>query len=311
MVCFVSDRPKIGVVTVTYNSGTVIDEFVGCLLRQTQRDFIAYFVDNASSDDTRERVTHCPDPRIVLLANKDNVGVAEGNNQGIRAALEAGCDYVLFINNDTTFEDTLIQDLVQGLEVYCCDMMAPKILFFDEPERIWCAGGGFDRLKGYAGIHYGAGEVDCGQFNVPRRVQHAPTCCLLVRCSVFERIGMMDKLYFVYIDDTDFCFRASQAGCELMYLPSARLFHKVSRLTGGPSSPFSVRYCTRNHIYFILKNLGILRSAFYLPAYQLHLLTKLLRRKIDVSGFWLRERAFVEGLQVWRTSWRPLAGSQS
>ena len=93
---------KIGVVTVTYNSGAVIRDFVESLLKQTHRDFLLYVIDNASTDDTVALFADYPAPRIVVVRNPSNVGVAEGNNLGIRAALRDGCTSVLLINNDTS-----------------------------------------------------------------------------------------------------------------------------------------------------------------------------------------------------------------
>jgi GT2 family glycosyltransferase len=296
------NEAKIGVVTVTYNSAQVLDGFLSSLLRQSHTDFLLYVVDNASSDDTLKHLARYDDCRILLIANQKNVGVARGNNQGIRAALEAGCDSVLLINNDTEFGPELLANLADGLDRFECDMVAPKILHFDNPEIIWSAGGGFNRLKGYAGFHYGLGQPDDGKFDSVRKVDHAPTCCLLVRKAVFSRVGTMDQWYFVYIDDADFCYRAKRQGMRLMYLPHARLLHKVSSLTGGAQSEFSIRYCARNHVYFILKNLGPWRSLVYLPAYQLHLIGKFAIRRINGQEFFLREKAFCEGLRLWKLS---------
>jgi hypothetical protein len=146
------------------------------------------------------------------------------------------------------------------------------------------------------------GQIDRGQFDVARKVEHAPTCCLLVQKDVFTKIGFMDRRYFVYTDDTDFCFRAMRAGLKLFYLPTAQLFHKASSLTGGAESDFAVRYCTRNHIYFLFKNLGCCLGAYYLTDYQIRLLVKLLLRRIGLPRFILQQKALVEGLRVWRDS---------
>jgi len=298
------DEASVGIVTVTYNSSDVIIPFVECLLTQTYKRLRLYAVDNASSDGTVSRLLQYQDGRISVIANRENVGVAEGNNEGIRAALADGCDYVLLINNDTEFGPSLLEQMMVALRDSDCDMIAPKILFFDNQQMIWSAGGGFSAPKGYLGFHYGLGEMDRGQFDAARIVENAPTCCLLVRRSVFERIGLMDGRYFVYLDDADFCFRAARAGLKLFYCPSVKLFHKVGSLTGGPSSEFNVRFCTRNHIFFILKNLGLCRALYYLPAYQIRLIFKLLSQRIDTAGFLLREAAFVEGLRIWRSSLR-------
>jgi hypothetical protein len=292
---------KIGAVTVTYNSAQVMDGFMASMLCQTHSNFVLYVVDNASSDPTLERLAEYKDSRISVMRNQKNVGIAEANNQGTEAALYAGCEAVLFVNNDTEFEPFLLEKLAAGMNEYAADMIAPKILFYGQ-QVIWSAGGGFSPLKGYAGYHYGLGQVDRGQFDATRRVDHAPACCLLVRKDVFAKIGFMDSRYFVYHDDTDFCYRAKRAGLKLIYLPSARLLHKASSLTGGPESEFSVRYCTRNRIYFMLKHLGPWRGLIYLPAFQARLLWGLISRKIDFPGFLLREKAFGEGWKLWKHS---------
>jgi GT2 family glycosyltransferase len=286
---------RIGVVTVTYNSAQVIEGFLVSLLRQTQGDFILFAVDNSSSDRTLEILKQQGDPRIVVIANSDNVGIARGNNQGIRTALEAGCDLVLLINNDTEFGTDLLEKLCLGLRDQHCGMIVPKIMYFDEPTTIWCAGGYFDRWRGYLPVHYGQGQVDLGQFDHLRTVEYAPTCCMLVKKEVFLRLGLMDEQFFIYSDDADFCLRAKKAGLVLKCLASQKLRHKVSSLTGGVQSKFAVRQLTRNHIYFIRKNLGFWRSFFYLPAYEIRLFYKLLFRIIDWKGFSLRQSAFFEG----------------
>jgi len=291
----------IGVVTVTYNSGQVINAFLTSLLKQTYSAFTAYIVDNSSSDDTCKQIASFEDARIQLIFNGNNLGIAEANNQGIRQALNEGCELVLLINNDTEFGPSLLEDLVRGLDEYSCDMVAPKILSYHD-RTIWSAGGGIDPRRAYSGFHYGYGQADRGQFDTPRLVDHAPACCLLIRKEVFERIGMMDYRYFTYVEDTDFCYRAKRAGLKLMYLPAATLLHKAHSLTGGLASDFMMRYTTRNRVYFMLKHFGPWRGLYYIPAYQIHLFLQLVSTKAGMSRFWLREKAFVEGLRLYRSS---------
>jgi len=296
-----NDFGKVGVVTVTYNSAQVIDGFMSSFLKQTYPNLILYVVDSGSTDHTLEHLAPYPQQKVERIICGANVGVAAGNNRGISAALAAGCSAILLVNNDTEFEADLIEKLVAGMQTYSCDMVAPKMLYFDDPQRIWCAGGDFLPLKGYLGRHQGDGEQNMGRYDEPRRIEHAPTCCLLVRKAVFERIGLMDERYFVYFDDGDFTFRAKKAGLRMWYVPQTTLLHKVSSLTGGGQSDFSIRFNARNHVYFMLKHLSW-RNLYYLPAYQLRLLMKLLLHRIDGRGFALRERAFVEGVRLWARS---------
>jgi GT2 family glycosyltransferase len=291
------DKSKpIGVVTVTYNSGMVIRDFLTSLLKQSQATFLLYVVDNASSDDTLGLLANHPDPRVLIIRNTENVGVAEGNNIGIRAALRDGCACVLLINNDTVFDSDVISRLLDGIEQYHCDMIVPKILYFNPSDTVWCAGGAFSPLRGSA-KHFGFGQKDDGRFDRPREVHYSPTCCMLIKREVFEQIGLMDAKYFVYFDDTDFCLRARRAGLRLVYLPTARVYHKVSSLIGHRSD-LALRYFTRNHVYYVMKNFRPWMSLYYLPICQVHVVRRCLIAKNKTKAFSLAEKGFWEGFAL-------------
>lgn len=298
----------IGVVTVTYNSAAVLADFLRCVAEQTYVEFLLFAVDNASRDDTLRILRECVDGRLRIIANPDNRGVAEGNNQGIRAALLAGCTSVLLINNDTEFDASLIARLAAGLNIHRVEMICPKMMYYDEPERIWAAGGAFQPWLGYHSIHLGADEIDRGQHDRARLVTYVPTCCVLISREVFDKVGVMDERYFVYVDDVDFMYRAMKAGVKLLYLPEAKLLHKVGRLTGGENSPFAVRYCTRNRVYFMLRHFGAIRSLAMLMLYQLYFAAGLLSGKFSPKTYRIKQRAVWEGITMWNAC-RPSRAS--
>lgn len=299
----------VAVVTVTYNSAAVIVEFMESLLKQTYQHFRLYVVDNASSDTTLELLARYADPRIMVIRNLTNVGVADGNNTGIRAALNEGSTSVLLINNDAVFGPEMISTLHEGLWKYTCDMIVPKILYFEPPDKIWSAGGRFSRLRGRS-KHLGFNKNDDGRFDEPREVRYSPTCCMLIRREVFEHAGIMDPNYFVYFDDADFCLRAHRAGFRLMYAPETQLFHKVSSLIGHRSDT-SVRYVTRNHVYFVLKNFRLWQNLYYLPICQAHIVVRCLLAKNTAKAFVIAQRAFWEGVAVFRSAQRKMPVSRS
>ena len=288
---------RIGVVTVTYNSAEVLPEFLDCIARQTYQDFILYVVDNASKDKSVEIASDFADPCIRILANAENLGVAEGNNQGIRAALADGCDAVLLLNNDTAFPAEMFAQLRDGLVQHDCSMTTPKIYYHDRPHVLWAAGGYFQPHLGYRIQHYGDSQPDTGQFDMPRSVTYTPTCCVLIHKNVFDRIGLMDSLYFVYVDDVDFMYRALRAGYSIQYLPDCKLWHKVGSLTGNVSN-FSIRYCTRNRAYFLCKHFsgiyaGAWNALYWSYQFARHILGK------DSRDVWkLKSQAMREGVAM-------------
>lgn len=260
---------KMGVVTVTYNSAAVLPEFIQSVELQQYTNFNLYVVDNASTDDTLEQLRRWKDPRLHLIENIENAGIARANNQGILAALDAGCDTVLFLNNDVVFGPEMFSLLVQGLSSQSCDITVPLIYFHDSPNRIWAAGGAFEHRWAFQSRHLGEGTEDIGQYLRPLQVECAPGCCVLVRSDVFQRIGLIDERYFVYAEDTDFMYRALRAKISAFLIPEAKLWHKVSSLTGGRRSDFTLYYGSRGRSLFLRKHFGAVQGAAWAIVYSI------------------------------------------
>lgn len=258
----------IGIVTVLYNSAPVLEDFFKSLNIQSFRDFILYVVDNSSTDDSLhvvEKLSGEVDFKTRILPQKENWGVAKGNNIGINAALSDGCSYILLSNNDIVMESTTIEHLFEGHVHYSASMSVPKIYFWNTEKIIWSAGG-YWNLIDCTSRHYGYKKTDRAEYGIAKKIDYAPTCFMLINSGVFDKVGMMDEDFFVYYDDADFVWRATKIGDEkLYYIPDSQIWHKESFSTGGGLSAFTLFYFNRNRIYFSYKHLsGYRRYAMYL-----------------------------------------------
>src|ERR1700710_845097 len=100
---------RVGLVTVTYNSAAVLPDFLASVSRaraESAHDVVLYAIENASTDHSLELLGAAVSG-VVVLAQESNLGVAKGNNIGLRHALADGCDDVVLLNNDTYFEPNL------------------------------------------------------------------------------------------------------------------------------------------------------------------------------------------------------------
>jgi GT2 family glycosyltransferase len=291
---------RLAVVTVTYNSGPVLDEFFQSVSKQTLADFKLYAIDNASRDDTMVRLhaAEKSESRLEIIANADNLGVAEGNNQGIRLALEAGCTHVLLLNNDTVFPEDMFETLMRIAESGEHPVVVPKIYYHSEPRRIWFGGGRFLKARGHMAVHIGDGEIDSGQFDKDCAIEYSPTTCMLIAAPVFRSVGLMDERYFVYLDDTDFCLRAVRAGIPIWYTHLTHLYHKIGASTGGEASPFTVRMGTRNRVYYFRKHFSWPAAVYFSSAYFAYMVMRWVTGRDSWTRFRLKTRSFAEGLRM-------------
>ncbi len=247
----------IGIVTVLYNSDEVLPDFFASLAMQQGVRFRLYVIDNGATD-SGTRICKSLALRYsidcVCVFNDANLGVAQGNNQGIKLALADGCSHVLLANNDTEFDKSTIASLLITMNERNDVAATPKIMYHSEPELLWYGGGHINAWT-MRTPHYGLKTRDTGQFDQQEYVGYAPTCFMLLDRGVFDAVGLMDEQYFVYCDDTDFVWRMKAQSLRIRYAPSSVVLHKVSTATGGERSPFTAYYANRNRIYFVRKNL--------------------------------------------------------
>ncbi len=214
-------------------------------LRATHPRLRLLVVDNGSTDGS-EGILRRRFPAVEILQTGDNLGFAGGNNAGIRHALAQGADQVLLLNNDTTVDPGFASALSDAATVHPrAGMLCPKILLQDRPDVIWYAGASFHPWLGW-GRHRGYGQTDRGQFDRLEETPRATGCALLVTRALCEAVGLLRDDYFCYAEDLEWSLRAREAGFQLLYVPAARVWHKVSASTGGARSVTAVRYMTRN-----------------------------------------------------------------
>jgi GT2 family glycosyltransferase len=203
-------------------------------------------VDNASSDGTAEAVRR-EFPGLELIVNGSNLGFAEGNDVGIRRALEAGAEHVLVLNNDTEVDPGFLTPLLEeAAQRADAGALSPKILFADPPNVVWFAGAEYDPRSGYNGRHRGYREPDDGRFDSVVETGRVCGAAMLVPREVLEKVGTFDSELFAYSEDTDWSLRAREAGYRHYVVPGSRVWHKVSAASGGESSPTALYYDLRN-----------------------------------------------------------------
>jgi len=195
-------------------------------------------VDNGSSDGSAERLG-ADFPRVAVQALPENRRFAGGNNAGLEAALAAGADAVMLLNNDTEADPGLTERLVLALEQDPGAGAAAPLIYFAAPsQRIWYAGGRCDVALAHAS-HRGLRQVDHGQYRSVEPTGYLTGCCLIATRAAWERVGPLDERYHLYAEDSDWSLRARHAGFRLLFVPTARLWHKVSA-SSGAMSPWKI-----------------------------------------------------------------------
>lgn len=289
----IEERPVVGAVTVTFNSEDLLDDFLASALAQTGVDLRLYVVDSGSSDGTVQKVraAAAQSSNIVLIENADNVGFAEGSNQGIVRAIEDGVDWVLLINNDTLFGPDLVSTLQASAVKHRLDVVSPLILATEPEDAIWYAGGTLSKVALVARHRLEGAPASASPAELTA-TGFGSACCLLIRPAVFSDAGMFDPVFFVYFDDVDLAFRVKAAGYQYWLEPRAVLVHKASAITGGKRSPFTLRWTARNWPLMIRKRRHGPARVAALAFVQAWIFGRFVLRRDPLDVFLLRQRQF-------------------
>lgn len=240
--------PAVAVIIPNWNGAHLLPTCLESLRRQTDRfAFETVVIDNASTDASRALLrTDFPEVRVITLPK--NVFFAGAVNAGIRATTTP---YLALLNNDTEVEPGWLAALVAALEG-CPEagLAASKMLLFDRRDVINSAGDLY-RTDGTPG-NRGVWEIDQGQYDDARQVFGACGGAALYRRGMLDEIGLFDEDFVGYCEDVDLNFRAQLAGYRCIFVPEARIYHRLSATGGGPIASY---FCGRNFVNVIVKDL--------------------------------------------------------
>lgn len=205
---------------------------------------------------------------IEVIRSEANLGFTGGNNLGLSHAIKTyNSDYFLLINNDTLVDPFFLSNLYQTIKANAkIGLVTPKIYFaknyeyhkntYEKTQKgrvIWFAGGIID-WRNLIAYHRGVDEVDRQQFDQISEVDFATGCCMLIKREVIESVGILDKKFFLYLEDVDFCCRAKKKGFTIIYQPQAFIWHKNASSSGGSGSHLQIYYQSRNRLLFAFKH---------------------------------------------------------
>ena len=300
-------KNKLYIILVNFNSSNLTIDCIQSLRMSTYRDFQLVIVDNSNTskflseiehyleknkisflnvledDITNKNVTVC-DKDVVLIKEQQNCGFAAANNLGIKYTLLCkNLDSIVLLNNDTVLEKDALENLINAKNekkdgaLYGC-----KIMYYDEPEKIWYSGGTFSKLTGKSK------HVTVLENASIYKTNFITFCAVLIPKSTIEKVGLMDESYFMYCEDLDYCYKVFNQGLNLYVVPNSVIYHKIgaSSNTKNNISLFALKWGYRNEIRFNLKRKDCFKyiSLFILLVSRPLIAIKwILKKRIDIA----------------------------
>lgn len=226
-----NDELTLSIVIVNWNAL----DFLNACLSSLQTQFIPHEIvvlDNASTDGSAEKVRRSF-PQVRLIAAEKNLGFAAGNNFAVR---QTHGKYLLLLNPDTMVAPNVLKTLVEYAEGHPeIGALGPELRNPDGSHQRSC-------WRGYPGLGMALAdalylwkipwfpltarsEFRPEELLYPISVDHLLGACILIRRSTWEQVGEIDESYFLFLEETDWCYRAQRAGWKLVYYPEVHIVH--------------------------------------------------------------------------------------
>ena len=257
--------PDLSICIPTHQAKPLLRDCLQSIYANThQVSFEIIVVDNASQDGTMEMLRD-EFPGVRAIVNDFNAGFAKPINQALEVSQGR---YALLLNNDTIVRldalDRLAAFADARPEIGIC---TPKVLNRDgtlqkqcrrglaTPWELFCYFSGLaarwpndPRFAGYLMTYVAENET--------HPVAAVSGSCMLIRRAVLAQIGLFDERFFAYQEDTDFCYRAGQAGWQVYYYPHAQIVHYGGQ-GGSRAQPYrSIWEWHRSYFLYYRKDLA-------------------------------------------------------
>jgi GT2 family glycosyltransferase len=204
-------------------------------------------VDNWSTDGSTEMM-QARFPQVEVIENAKRLGYAASHNRALRRCQGR---YVLVFNEDMLVSPGALEEMVAFMDAHPdAGMLGCRLLNADGSLQTSCRT--FPNLwiqlfrslyldKLFPGNRWtGANYMSYWGHDTVREVDVIKGCCMLVRREVLEQVGLMDERFFLYYEETDWCYRTKRQGWKVYFTPDAEIVHYGEQTTRRQSSQMTL-----------------------------------------------------------------------
>ena len=246
-------RQDVTVVIVNYNSSySCLKDCIESIKNQTYKNIKIIIFDNNSKNDALDSIKNEYRDTKIIYSDK-NLGYGEGLNQAIASA---DTEYILISNFDVTYDVDAVKEFITQINKLDKNYigLAPKIKLSYQRDYIESVGIGLDRNL-YI-IYHGIGQLDFDQYEKEEDIFGVSFVSAFLKREAFSinSVGLIDKEFFLFYEDADFCYRANLFGYRFMSCPDAVCYHKYAYSFRDEATSFQNKY------YYL--KLNLLKTAY-------------------------------------------------
>ena len=223
-------QPRVTAILVARNGAAYLDRTLAALTRQVRRPDSLIVVDAGSSDATTALLGSAQPTTFVTARSRSTLGQSIAQGLAAAGASDTDNDWLWLLTHDNAPDPRALAELLGAVEIAPSVAVAgPKLMRWDRPDTIAAYGSTITRFG--ASVDLVVDELDQAQHDRSSDLLALAAGGLLVRRSVWAKLGGFDPA-LAHVDAAlDFCIRVRLAGHRIVGVPAARVAS-----AGGPET---------------------------------------------------------------------------
>ncbi|MFX1592154.1 MAG: glycosyltransferase family 2 protein [Promethearchaeota archaeon] len=298
-------KKSVSIIILNYNGNQDTIDCLKSLKNQTFKNFEILLVDNGSNTNSflelkRELKQFKEDLEIILIRINLNVFFTGGNNKALKIA---SGEYICLLNNDTIVSPDFIERMVDFLEKNSdAGMISPKIKVYKNKNYLWYAGAYLNLKKATISGLRGIWEFDPQnqKYNEIILTDYAAGTALFLKKEVVDKIGLLDEIFFMYFEETDWNLRAKKEGYKVYYVPTTIVYHKVSPINNKKASRLKHLFFNRNAQILVWKHAKFIELLIFYLNYSIRNLKLIFKTFINKELYYvyLQFYSLLQGFRI-------------
>lgn len=264
---------SLGIITVVTNEKQNLKDLYSSLTAQTYTDFTLYFVDNNSTDgsiDFFQELNAASSIKVEYIRLNYNSGFSGGCNAGAEKAINDGCKYLFFSNNDLVYDAHAMEELIKVIETNEGVVCSGPVLFKHSektPDEIQEYGGSVNFKRGTMKKYYTNENIKNTSLPETLETDFVGGGVCMIKADVFKKIGMFENSYFAYFDEIDLSYRLKVLNnYKMMVTSKAKIWHNHHWTKKNKNSFYFEYYLSERNKFLYYKKYKLTSSLILMVA---------------------------------------------
>ncbi len=243
----------LSIIIVNWNTKTLLIQCLSSIFEKTKGLKIEVIVvDNDSQDGSVSEVKKAF-PHVHIIGNERNLGFAKGANQGLQKASGRN---ILLLNPDTQVKNGAVERLMSFMDGHLdVGAIGAQLLNLDGSKQ--------NSIANFPSLATELLNKSLLRWLFPKKypskrrnyvepieVDSVIGACMMVRRDAINQVGLLDEDYFLFLEETDWCYRMERAGWKVYHIPHAEVFHSQGKSTEAVRKRARIEFYRSRYDFF-------------------------------------------------------------